>query len=240
MSIKENRKITKKGKRNRAVLEKECKGLSAAKLVSFMKKQKAILRKLKRGFSRSQKNEEARVLNQQFQADTSKVYANMRELLNKDKEDEQPRYTTSDQNTQEEKEMFNNVEEASEYWRNLWESEGTGDRCASWLEEIRSAIQSRLPPPTKEDWDLDPAVAAKVLANKKNWSAPGPDRLANFWWKRAESLHVDVATVFQAISSIDGEYPMWFSEGKTSLIPKPGEFTSDNQRPITCLNTMYK
>ena len=127
--IKENRKITKKGKRNRAVLEKECKGLSAIKLVSFMEKQKAILRKLKRGFSRSQKNEEARILNQQFQTDTSKVYANMRELLNKDKEDERPRYTTSDQNTQADKEMFNNVEEASECWRNLWESEGTGDRC---------------------------------------------------------------------------------------------------------------
>ena len=70
----------------------------------------------KAGFPRSQKNEEARVLNQQFQANTSKVYANMRELLNKDKEDERPRYTTSDQNTQEEREMFNNVEEASEYW----------------------------------------------------------------------------------------------------------------------------
>ena len=28
-------------------------------------------------------------------ADTSKVYASMRELLNKDKEDERPRYTTS-------------------------------------------------------------------------------------------------------------------------------------------------
>ena len=166
--IKENRKITKKGKRNRAVLEKECKGLSATKLVSFMEKQKAILRKLKRGFSRSQKNEEARILNQQFQADTSKVYANMRELLDKDKENERPRYTTSDQNTQEDKEMFNNVEEASEYWRNLWESEGTGDRCASWLEEIRSAIQRRVPPPTEEDWDLHPAVAAKVLAKKKN------------------------------------------------------------------------
>ena len=48
------------------------------------------------------------------------------------------------------------------------------------------------------------------------------------------------ATAFQAISSIDGEYPLWFSEGKTSLIPKPGKFTSDNQRPITSLNTMYK
>ena len=80
---------------------------------------------------------------------------------------------------------------------------------------------------------MDPAVAAKVLAKKKNWSAPGPDRLANFWWKRAESLHVGVAAAFQAISSIDGEYPLWLSDGKTSLIPKPGEFTSDNQRPIT-------
>ena len=74
-------------------------------------------------------------------------------------------------------------------------------------------IQSRVPPPTEEDWDLDPADS-KVLANMKNWSAPGPDRLANFWWKRAESLHVGVATAFQVISSIDGEYPLWFSEGK--------------------------
>ena len=38
------------------------------------------------------------------------------------------------------------------------------------------------------------------------------------------SLHVGVATVFQAISSIDGEHPLWFSEGKT----------------FTCLKTVYK
>lgn len=36
--------------------------------------------------------------------------------------------------------MFNNVEEVSEYWRNLWESEGIGDRCVLWLEEIRFVI----------------------------------------------------------------------------------------------------
>ena len=28
--------------------------------------------------------------------------------------------------------------------------------------------------------------------------------------------------------------------GKTSLIPKPGKFSSGNQRPFTCLNTIYK
>ena len=38
----------------------------------------------------------------------------------------------------------------------------------------------------------------------------------------------------------DHEYPLWFAEGKTSLIPKAGKFSSENQRPITCLNNMYK
>ena len=85
MRLKENRKITKKGKRNRAILEQECKGLSTVKLVSYMEKQKSILRKLKRGFSRSKKQEEAGVLNQQSQTDASRVYANMREMLNKEK-----------------------------------------------------------------------------------------------------------------------------------------------------------
>ena len=42
------------------------------------------------------------------------------------------------------------------------------------------------------------------------------------------------------ISEYEEEYPAWFCEGKTTLIPKPGEFTSDNQGPITCLNTLYK
>ncbi|PFX29473.1 Retrovirus-related Pol polyprotein from type-1 retrotransposable element R2 [Stylophora pistillata] len=82
--------------------------------------------------------------------------------------------------------------------------------------------------------------ATRVLARKKNWSAPGPDRLTNVWWKKALVLHEDVAMSFQAIANTNEEYPPWFSEGKTTLLPKPGKFTSDNQRPITCLNTPYK
>ena len=211
------------------MLEKECKGLSVVKLVSYMEKQKSILRKLKRGVFRRQKQEEARVLNQQFQTDASRVYVNMREMLNKDKENDQPRYTANSQANEGEKEMFDNIEKASEYWRTLWAKDGTGDRNAAWLEEIRSAIHSRVPPSTKEDWDLEVMVAAKVLNKKKNWSAPGPDRLANFWWKCAHSLHEGVVIAFRSISRRDEEYPDWFAEGKTSLIPKPGEFSSDNQ-----------
>ena len=88
------------------------------------------------------------------------------------------------------------------------------DRNAAWLEEIRSAIHSRVPESAEEDWDLDETDAAKVLTKKKDWSALRPDRLANFWWKRDHSLHKGVATAFQAISRSDEEYPQWFSEGK--------------------------
>ena len=79
-----------------------------------------------------------------------------------------------------------------------------------------------------------------MLERKKTWSVPGPDRLVKFWWKRAHALHGGVARSFEAISRTDDEYPSWFTEGKTSLIPKPGEFSSGNQRPITCLSTSYK
>ena len=54
-------------------------------------------------------------------------------------------------------------------------------------------------------------------------------------------MHKEIATCFQATAQLeDLQFPLWFSEGKTSLIPKPGEFRSDNQRPITCLNNLYK
>ena len=47
----------------------------------------------------------------------------MREMLNKDKENDRPRYIAGDEANQGEKEMFNSIEEASEFWRTLWEQE---------------------------------------------------------------------------------------------------------------------
>ena len=32
----------------------------------------------------------------------------------------------------------------------------------------------------------------------------------------------------------------WFCRGRTSLIPKPGVLSAENERPITCTNTQYK
>ena len=79
-----------------------------------------------------------------------------------------------------------------------------------------------------------------MVIKKRNWSAPSPERRVNYWWKRAHSLNEGVAECFRAISKSTACYHMWFSEEETALIPKPGGFVSENQRPITCLNTGYK
>jgi len=42
----------------------------------------------------------------------------------------------------------------------------------------------------------------------------------------------------QSTASLE-DIPWWFTDGKTSLIPKPGQSSSKNQRLITCLNTIY-
>ena len=122
----------------------------------------------------------------------------------------------------------------------LWEKSGTGNEDVKWLRPIREAIAKKVLPPSDESWGLHTIQAVKILSKKRNWSAPGPDKLVNYWWKRAQVLHEGVAKAFVSISERIEDYPAWFSEGKTRLLPKSGEFTSENQRPITCLNNMYK
>ena len=62
--LRANRKLTSKGKKNRAKLLKNCKSLSVADLVVYMEKEKSKLRKLKRNFRRVKRLEEVRKLNQ--------------------------------------------------------------------------------------------------------------------------------------------------------------------------------
>jgi len=114
--LKENRKVTKRGKKNREILQKECKLLSIASLVNYMERQKCALqlRKLKRAFCWKKKNEEAKVINQQFKDYAGRVYANMREILAKNEDCDRPKYEGFLGNTcDEERERFGSIEEVS-------------------------------------------------------------------------------------------------------------------------------
>ena len=120
----------------------------------------------------------------------------------------------------------------------LWEDGGTGENSVQWLADVRRAIENCVPESSNEEFSLDEERARKVITKKRNWSAPGPDRIDTFWWKKVKSLHKGVVRCLQEIGQGSHDIPLWFTEGKTSLLPKPGEFCSENRRPTTCLNTI--
>ncbi|PFX33106.1 Retrovirus-related Pol polyprotein from type-1 retrotransposable element R2 [Stylophora pistillata] len=136
---------------------------------------------------------------------------------------------------------FENIEEASRFWQSLWETRGSGNEKTEWLLEMKEAVAEQVPTTVEREWNLETPLAVKTLLKKRNFSAPSPDRLVNGkWWKCASSLHEGVTRAFESISKYNEYFPLWFSEGKTRLTPKPGDFSSENQRPITCLNNINK
>ena len=77
-------------------------------------------------------------------------------------------------------EMFENIDEASGFWKELWEMEGTGDKSVTWLDGIKKAISRRVPFPSEGELGLDVFDAVKNAREKRNWSAQGSDRLDTY------------------------------------------------------------
>ena len=126
--LQENRKITKNGKKNRLDLQKECQTISAASLVNYMEKKTSDLRKLKKAYWRREKQEKSGALKRKFELDPGRVYAGIKEIVDKNEEEKRPKYVeTSKENYKGSQHSFENIEEARSFWKALWEKEGPGD-----------------------------------------------------------------------------------------------------------------
>ena len=62
-------------------------------------------------------------------------------------------------------------------------------------------------------WKMCAKQVERATSKKRNWSAPGPDHIANFWWKRVNCLHSGIAKSFQAFALEDQDIPLWFTGG---------------------------
>ena len=92
------------------------------------------------------------MINQQFHTVPGRVFANLSEMLKRGSENERPRYKDPRKRARDYSLMFENIEEASGFWRKLWEERGTGNRNAAWLHEVKIAIHEQVPPPTGDKW----------------------------------------------------------------------------------------
>ena len=114
------------------------------------------------------------------------------------------------------KQVFENIDKASGYWKELWETEVTGDKSATWLQEVC------VPPPDEGEWGLTEDEAVEIVGRKRNWSAPGPDKLVSYWWKKAEVLHSGVIASFRAISIAQTDFSHLVCGGQNITDPQNG------------------
>ena len=73
------------------------------------------------------------------------VYSCLKEIIAKDEEKDKPKYEVNPRDGEGNQNKFENIEEASSHWKSLWESEGTGNTEANWLDEVRAAIDECVP-----------------------------------------------------------------------------------------------
>ena len=89
--ITKNKKVTERRKKNKAILERECGKVSAARLVAYIEPKKSELRKAKGGFIRKQKQDEIISLTSKFYVDPGSVYDRFNEIIKSDPENNKPR-----------------------------------------------------------------------------------------------------------------------------------------------------
>ena len=82
---------------------------------------------------------------------------------------------------EDEQKTFHPVKEPSDFWKLLWEQEGSGDPSAPWLGVVREAIKENVSKPREDGFTFEYMSARKVITTKNNWSAPWPEKIANFF-----------------------------------------------------------
>ena len=195
--LQNNGKLTKKGKKNQKHLREERKvKICCSSLYAFIEKQKASLKRLARKRRRKLKQERSKRWNNTYTNQPTRIHDALRQSISNDPENLRPKlsdYIKSANQQEEPEKCFESLLQAETFWRPIWENEGKGDPNATWLREIEIAmddccgdIESQI-----EGYHIrvNEDQIAKVIRKKRNWSAPGPDVICNYWVKKITVLH---------------------------------------------------
>ena len=233
-------RLTRKSKRNRQEMLKclkEGDTISCVNITILIEKSKNKLRRLAASRKRKLKNAESTKLNTEFKLNQKSVYDKFKQNEDEATGDATPTYKKVGVK---EGQIFENVDEVVNFWAGIWEKEDSGNSQAPWIDEIEQVFKNIVPVIDTDPIPITEAILLRSIKKKKNWSAPGPDLIVNFWWKHLTSTHKLIAKLFYIICN-KRQYPeVWFPLGRVALIPKEGEWSVPNQRPITCTNTIYK
>ena len=137
---------------------------------------------------------------------------------------------------------FEETEEVNSFWKGLWETEAKDNMDATWIKEVEESMGAEV---GEEEITRRVGVSVEqvksAIGKKRNWSRAGRDKIRKYWWKKFTVVHEQIAEAYENILNDAREIDIeWLVMGKTELIPKEGDWSAANQRPITLLNTCYK
>ena len=124
------------------------------------------------------------------------------------------------------------------FWVGIWEKD---DRTPNmpWMEKIREELKEKIT--SVKEFEITKNGLISEIKKKKNWTAPGVDRIQNFWWKTFRPAQKALKKVFEQIRDNNRLIPTWWPLGRTVLTTKSKDLNDEkNYRPITCLSTSYK
>ncbi|XP_060525287.1 uncharacterized protein LOC132701423 [Cylas formicarius] len=141
--------------------------------------------------------------------------------------------------TTDDKGQYPEPESIREFWRGIWQVLFNHKVSAEWIkceQKKTERIKLMLPQVIVVE-DLN-----EVLAKAKNWKAPGPDGIQNFWYKKFTAVRSKLADILSLILDNPQSAPSFLTKGMTYLLPKTDYPIKDpsKYRPITCLPTIYK
>ena len=240
LRLTRNGRLTRKSRRNRKQMEKclrEGETIGCVSLTVLVEKQKNKLKRLSKSLKRKIKNNEASKLNRQFKTNQKTVFNDFKQIIEEWDGEGLPVYKKPERK---ERQVFQNAQEVVDFWAGIWEKNDTGNANAAWVNEIEEVFREIIPEVDCGRMPIVYELVLKSIKKKKNWSGPGPDLIVNFWWKKLTSTHPWITIIFDHIINENVFPGVWFPIGRVALIPKDGEWSVPNQRPITCTNNIYK
>ena len=131
------------------------------------------------------------------------------------------------------------IGDVTNFWAGIWEAPAQHREGQPWLRR-------------EEEWageEIDQMPAVNVETNDvreatrylRNWAAPGPDGVQNFWYKKLTVVHPTMAVCFNKALREPRTLPDFATRGATILLPKDNNTSNPSKyRPITCLSSLYK
>ena len=109
------------------------------------------------------------------------------------------------------------MEKFVKFWGGIWEKEERTPNML-WIKEIIRQLNEKVN--QVKEFNITFEKVKKEVAKRKGWTAPGINKIQNYWWKKLELTQKALTRGFTKIKEDNTNIPTWWPNGRTVLLPK--------------------